>query len=50
MKVQDLSCGSLESELWKGMTESDRKIPEIGLRLRNPDEAWKFLVPLVLHS
>jgi len=32
------------------MIESDRKIPEIGLRFRNPDEAWKFLVPLVLHS
>jgi len=24
------------------MTESDKKIPEIGLRFRNPDEAWQF--------
>ena len=44
MKVQNLSCGSLKSELWKGMAESDKKIPEIGLRFRNPDEAWQFWV------
>jgi len=45
-----VSCESSESELWKRMTESDRKILEIGLRFRNPDEAWKFWVPLVLHN
>jgi zinc finger SWIM domain-containing protein 3 len=26
------------------MAESDKKIPEIGLRFRNPDEAWQFWV------
>jgi len=44
VKVQNLSCGSLKSELWKGMVESDKKIPEIGLSFRNPDEAWQFWV------
>ena len=44
VKVQNLSCGSLKSELWKGMAESDKKIPEIGLSFRNPDEAWQFWV------
>jgi hypothetical protein len=42
VKVQNLSCGSLKSGLCKGWQNLIKKIPEIGLRFRNLDEAWQY--------